>query len=139
MLKAQRHTGAAFATEITKAECILKINNRNNLSNSLKSSLAFQDRKYKTIPYVVFPSSLLSLRTLCTVCNKLVLVTAAELFISPSMQKQQFQVETWDVIVPTRIPLTPSRMGVENSMQVDKVGKQVGSLKNIISVATVYG
>lgn len=50
--------------EITKAERVIKMDNRNNLLDELKSSLAFQDSKHKTIPYVVFPS-LLSLSTLC--------------------------------------------------------------------------
>lgn len=43
--------------ELFNAERVIKMNNRNNLLDELKSNLAFQDSKIKTIPYVVFPSS----------------------------------------------------------------------------------
>lgn len=67
-------------------------------------------------------------QALC-LCSNLVLVTAAELFISLSMQKHKFLVETWNMIVPTKIPLTLKRMGVEMLLQVDKVGKAAGFQK----------
>lgn len=57
LLKTKKHTWETFTMEISKAERVLKMNNRNNLLDELKSNLAFQDSKIKTIPYVVFPSS----------------------------------------------------------------------------------